>query len=116
MNSFSGHPVAHLDELAEGQLIEREAVLAGEVESVVLRRVGDSVQAWLNLCPHAGRRLDYAPNMFLLSAAGELVCPVHGATFELAAGNCTAGPCRGQSLRALDTCVLDGQVQVRLRA
>ena len=116
MNSFSGHPVARLDELADGQLIEREAVLAGEVESVVLRRQGDSVQAWLNFCPHAGRRLDYAPNMFLLTDAGELVCPVHGATFELSEGNCTSGPCRGQSLRALDACVLDGQIQIRLKA
>lgn len=115
MSFNQGHPVARLDELAEGVLIEGEAVLAGEVESVVLLRHGAQVVAWLNFCPHAGRRLDYAPGQFLLSAGGELVCPVHGATFELQAGLCTAGPCRGQSLRALTASVgLDGMVRVQL--
>ena len=84
--------------------------IAGELESVLLLRRGGQVQAWLNLCPHAGRRLDYAPGQFLLSAGGELVCPVHGATFELQAGVCTAGPCRGQSLKALPVQLADGQV------
>ena len=116
MNGFSGHPVALLSDLPEGELVEREAVLAGDVESVLVRRQGEAVQAWLNLCPHAGRRLDYAPGMFLLTAGGELVCPVHGATFELGEGACTSGPCRGQSLRALEAGVVDGQVQVRLKA
>ena len=114
MNSISGQPVALLSDLPEGQVIEREAMLAGELESVLLHRQGETVQAWLNLCPHAGRRLDYAPNMFLISAGGELVCPVHGATFELGGGTCTSGPCRGQSLRGLDVSVIDGQVLVRL--
>ena len=102
--------LAALDQLPDGQLHERELSLAGELESVLLLRRGDQVQGWLNLCPHAGRRLDYAPGQFLLTAAGEVVCPVHGATFELDQGLCTAGPCRGQSLRALPLQVSDGQV------
>lgn len=114
MNLLPTTAVAPLDQLPDGELVEREVVLAGQVESVLLRRSGDSVQAWLNLCPHAGRRLDYAPGMFLLTAGGELVCPVHGATFELGEGACTAGPCRGQSLRALCVGVQDGQVSLTL--
>lgn len=110
-------PVALIDELQEGQLVEREAILSGQLESLVLVREGADVRAWLNLCPHAGRRLDYAPSQFLLTAAGELVCPVHGATFELQAGLCTGGPCRGQSLRRLEARVADdGRVCVRLSA
>ena len=52
---------------------------------------------WLNICPHAGRRLDYAPGQFLLDQ-GRLVCAAHGASFELEQGVCVAGPCRGASL------------------
>lgn len=102
--------LAPLAGLPDGQLSERELSIAGELESVLLLRHGEQVKGWLNVCPHAGRRLDYAPGMFLLSAAGEVVCPVHGATFELEQGLCTAGPCRGQSLRALPLQVVDGQV------
>lgn len=107
-------PIIALEQLPDGELVEREAVLAGEVESVLLLRRGEAVSAWLNLCPHAGRRLDYAPGMFLLSKQGELVCPVHGASFELGHGQCTAGPCRGQSLRALQVSLGDGQVHLAL--
>lgn len=111
MNLLSTTVLALLDELPEGQVVEREARIAGELESVLLLQRGGQVQGWLNVCPHAGRRLDYAPGQFLLSAGGELVCPVHGATFELQAGNCTAGPCRGQSLRAVAVQVAeDGRV------
>src|SRR3546814_5173211 len=67
----------------------------------ILHRDGDAVRAWLNICPHAGRRLDWAPGQFLKSREGHLVCAVHGATFELSGGVCVAGPCRGESLRAV---------------
>lgn len=74
-----------------------ELPVDGELQSIVLRRSGERVQAWLNICPHAGRRLDYAPGKFLLDQ-GRLVCAAHGASFELEQGVCVAGPCRGASL------------------
>ena len=36
------------------------------------------MRAWLNLCPHAGRRLDWAPGRFLRSKAGDLVFFTNG--------------------------------------
>ena len=81
-----------------------------EGEPLLLRRHGNSVQAWLNVCPHAGRRMDYAPGLFLVKD-GKLTCAVHGATFALReAGLCVAGPCRGQSLLAVRVRVRDGVV------
>ena len=74
-----------------------EPVVDGEPQSLVVRRDGDRVLAWLNVCPHAGRRLDWAPGRFLLDK-GHLVCAAHGASFELEHGRCISGPCRGQSL------------------
>ena len=79
---------------------ETEVEIDGEPQSLIVRRDGDRVQAWLNICPHAGRRLDWSPGKFLLDK-GRLICAAHGATFELEHGECIAGPCKGQSLVAV---------------
>ena len=96
--------------MEDGGFVEMEAVLKGDAESLILYRDGQQVRAWLNVCPHAGRRLDWAPGKFLKSREGHLVCAVHGATFELVNGNCIAGPCRGDALRSVAVEVRDGQV------
>ena len=96
VESVSGSLI-HLAELPPEGLSEIELDVDGERQSIVLRRTADRVQAWLNICPHAGRRLDYAPGQFLLDQ-GRLVCAAHGASFELEQGVCVAGPCRGASL------------------
>lgn len=92
--------LTRLGELEDGAITSINAEIDGEMESIILRRRGGSMQAWLNICPHAGRRLDYAPGRFLLSD-GLLVCAAHGASFELEQGECVGGPCRGASLRAV---------------
>ncbi|MCB1602569.1 MAG: Rieske 2Fe-2S domain-containing protein, partial [Xanthomonadales bacterium] len=56
------------------------------------------VHAYLNVCPHAGRPLNWAPGRFLY-AHGQLVCAAHGAAFRPEDGYCIGGPCRGESLR-----------------
>jgi nitrite reductase/ring-hydroxylating ferredoxin subunit len=106
-------PLPALDDLPDGGLLEVEAEIDGVPESLILHRKGDSVHAWLNICPHAGRRLDWAPGKFLMSKDGLLVCAAHGASFELSGGACIAGPCRGDSLRAVAMEVVEGRVVVR---
>ncbi|HEY1069508.1 MAG TPA: Rieske 2Fe-2S domain-containing protein [Thermomonas sp.] len=113
MSSSLNHAgvLAALDALAPDSLQAVEARVEDADESLILHRAADgSVRAWLNVCPHAGRRLDFAPGKFLRSKAGELVCAVHGATFALADGQCVAGPCRGDRLRAVAVRCEDGQV------
>ncbi len=102
-----------LDSIEDGGFAEVEAVVVGDAESLILHRCGLGVHAWLNVCPHAGRRLDWAPGKFLKSKAGHLVCAVHGASFEPETGLCIAGPCRGDRLRAVAVEVRDGQVLLR---
>ena len=99
-----------LDRLPDGGFAEVEAVIDGDAESLVLYRDGEAVRAWLNICPHAGRRLDWAPGQFLKSREGLLVCAAHGASFQLADGVCVAGPCRGEALRPVPVDVRDGAV------
>ena len=99
-----------LDLIEDGGFAEVEALLEGDAESLIVHRDGHAVRAWLNVCPHAGRRLDWAPGKFLKSKEGHLVCAAHGASFELGRGDCVAGPCRGDSLRAVAVEVREGQV------
>ncbi|MFC3658700.1 Rieske (2Fe-2S) protein [Luteimonas notoginsengisoli] len=99
-----------LTQIEDGGFAEAEATIDGDAESLILHRDGDRVRAWLNICPHAGRRLDWAPGQFLKSREGHLVCAVHGATFELSGGVCVAGPCRGEALRAVAVVVRNGDV------
>jgi len=110
MNPLNQEPLLSLDALPDGALAEAQAVIDGESESLVVYRSGEAVRAWLNVCPHAGRRLDWAPGQFLKSREGQLVCAAHGAAFELEQGGCVAGPCRGDRLRPVAVEVRDGQV------
>ena len=82
-----------------------------DVESVLALRAGERVRVWHNVCPHGGRRLDWAPGRFLRDGE-HLVCAHHGAVFELERGLCMSGPCRGQSLAALAVDVRDGEVWI----
>ena len=123
MSTSLNHPaeVAHCDDaqvladfdaLDDGAIVEAEAPVGGTVESLIVHRDGEHVRAWLNICPHAGRRLDWAPGKFLTSRDGLLVCAAHGASFELRAGECVAGPCRGEHLRAVPVEVRDRKVHL----
>jgi nitrite reductase/ring-hydroxylating ferredoxin subunit len=116
MAPLNAEPLLSFDALEEGALVEAEAVLDGDAESIILHRRGAQLRAWLNVCPHAGRRLDWAPGQFLKSREGQLVCAAHGATFELDGGLCVAGPCRGDALRTVPVEVRDGQVWLAERA
>lgn len=103
-------PLIALDAIADGGFADVEASFEGDSESVVLYRDGEQVRGWLNICPHAGRRLDWAPGQFLKSCEGHLVCAAHGASFSLDDGACVAGPCKGDRLRVVPLQVRDGQV------
>ena len=102
-----------LDAMAVDSLHEVEAVVEGDAESLIIHRdAAGTVRGWMNVCPHAGRRLDWAPGQFLRSKDGLLVCAVHGASFELQGGECVAGPCRGEALREVAVHCADGEVRL----
>ncbi len=62
--------------------------------------------------PACGQALNWAPGQFLKSAQGHLVCAAHGASFELQHGDCVAGPCRGDRLRAVPVSVVAGEIRL----
>ena len=77
---------------------------------VALFRVAGGVQAYLNTCPHQGRSLNWAPDRFLIGDDGALVCPHHGACFDLNTGICISGPCERAELTPVAIQVEDGKV------
>lgn len=110
---FPCQPVlCRLDEIPDGGATAVDAPLVeGEESSLILLRRDEQVHGYLNVCPHAGRRLDYAPGKFLLRS-DTLICAVHGATFNQADGLCIAGPCRGEHLREVAVEVRDGAIHL----
>ncbi len=108
-------PLCRLDDIPDGGATAVDATLADGDESLILLRRGEQVHGYLNVCPHAGRRLDYAPGKFLLKN-DTLICAVHGATFNQRDGLCVGGPCRGEHLRAVAVQVEEGNVQLAASA
>ena len=103
--------LCQLDDIPDGNAIEVEAIVAGEPESLLVYRDGGEARAYLNVCPHAGRRLDYAPGRFLVRN-GLIICAAHGATFAAGDGHCQTGPCKGDRLRAVPVSVVEGTVRL----
>ncbi|WP_397572321.1 Rieske (2Fe-2S) protein [Silanimonas sp.] len=85
----------------EDVLVSLDLEIGDERFAVLALRRGEALQVWHNVCPHAGRRLDYAPGKFLMHG-GRLVCAAHGAQFSLDDGACVDGPGRGGRLAALE--------------
>ncbi|MDD2158971.1 Rieske (2Fe-2S) protein [Pseudomonas sp. MIL19] len=85
------------DELAEGQ--SRGFELAEE-KLLAVRKDGQ-LYAYRNRCPHRGISLEWLPDQFLDASASLIQCATHGALFLIESGECVAGPCAGQALKAL---------------
>ena len=85
-------------EIPDGGALALDTLAALDGADILLTRTGERIAAFLNVCPHAGRRLDWAPGEFLLRD-GVLTCAAHGASFAASTGACLGGPCRGGALK-----------------
>ena len=70
------------------------------------------VYAYRNVCPHAGRFLNWKPDAFLTRDLSLIMCSGHGALFDPQDGHCVAGACLGRSLMSLPVQVEGGEVVV----
>lgn len=100
------------DQLTEGRYREFRVEPNGDPVWLIATRVGGSPRAWLNVCPHQGRPLNFAPDRFLTDPEQRLVCAHHGAVFEPDAGVCVSGPCQRASLTAVPVRETQGRVSV----
>jgi len=107
-------------EIEVGRLVElddpgcREFVIgAGDwpLRGFVIRQ-GDAVFAYQNVCVHAGHALNWSPDKFLNKDKTLIVCSSHGATYDIASGECVGGPGSGKSLQRVEVVVREGVVFV----
>lgn len=77
---------------------------------IVVLRSGKTVTAYLNVCPHAGRPFSLPSGKTLVSEGQFLVCPFHGASFDLKSGACVGGPAGSSVLKPVPVKVENGQV------
>lgn len=84
----------------------------GTAASVFAVRQGQLVYVYRNCCPHAHTPLNWMPDRFLNREKTHIICATHGALFNLASGECVAGPCNGQYLTRIDSEIRDGEVWV----
>lgn len=78
-------------------------------EAFVVRQ-GEKVYGYVNVCPHAGRSLNWGPDAFLTKDRSLIMCSAHGALFDPETGLCVAGPCLGASLRRISVKVVNGRI------
>ncbi len=104
------------DDLAEGQYREFQIEQNGQPVWLIATRHAGQPRGWLNLCPHQGRPLNFAPDRFLTDEENRLVCAHHGAVFDPDSGACVSGPCLNAELRALHVFQHEDSVFVRTPA
>ena len=75
-------------------------------------RQGDGVFAYQNFCMHVGHPLNWQPDSFLTKDDSAIICASHGALYDIASGECFAGPCKGRALRRVDVDVREGVIYV----
>lgn len=94
-------PLCRLSDIGEtGKEVRIESVNGMEWLMLFIR--DGKLTAWRNVCPHQGRSLNFAPDKFLFSGTGHLVCCHHGASFDLEDGSCIEGPCKGAMLSSVE--------------
>jgi nitrite reductase/ring-hydroxylating ferredoxin subunit len=77
---------------------------------ILIVRSGDIVRAWINVCPHQGRPLCLPSGRTLVSEGRFIVCPFHGASFDLETGACAGGPAGKSALKPAPIRIENGQV------
>ena len=90
----------------------KEVCIEGDQGNVwiMLFRIDGQVLAYQNNCPHQGSAMNFAPDRFILTDDSQLVCPHHGAAFELSSGLCVSGPCKGSFLKPVTVTIAEGEV------
>ncbi len=86
---------------ALSELRERDSVRfpLGSFEGFAVR-VGGTVRAYVNVCPHRAQPVDAGDGRLWLPS-GLIECQAHGARFDPASGACLGGPCDGAALTPL---------------
>jgi nitrite reductase/ring-hydroxylating ferredoxin subunit len=82
----------------------------GRPERAFVLRFAGRVVGYLNRCAHVPAQMDWQPGQFLDEQRREIICSIHGATYDPLTGRCTGGPAGRGRLKALQVGEVDGKV------
>lgn len=94
--------------ITEGGSVRFDAVVHGVARPAFAVRWRGRFHAYLNVCRHQARMLDFGDGHFFDDAYDALVCCHHGARYRPDDGACLEGPCEGGGLTALQVEERDG--------
>jgi nitrite reductase/ring-hydroxylating ferredoxin subunit len=98
------HPIGELASLRAGRML----ACAVEGRSLVICRTADGLHALDDVCTHADARMSEGR-----LRGSRLVCPLHGAAFDVTTGRVLAGPAP-RPLAVHQVRVVDGMIEVAL--
>ena len=109
--------LGRIDAIPDGQARGFDPGGTGRDTLFVVRR-GAALHGWLDRCPHeVVTPLPYRRHAYLNAAGDRIVCSAHGAQFDIASGECLAGPCRGEFLTPVPlTATAHGELRAQLPA
>jgi len=87
--------------IGEGGGVRFSVVIEGVERPAFAVRFHGRLHAYLNVCRHQARELDFGDAHFFDDAYDALVCCHHGARYRPDDGECVAGPCEGGRLTTL---------------
>jgi nitrite reductase/ring-hydroxylating ferredoxin subunit len=82
----------------------------GRIWPAFIIRFEGEVKAYLNVCAHAGLRLEGGSGQFFSRDSQQLACTSHGAIYKPDTGLCHSGPCIGLSLISLNVIEKAGSI------
>jgi 3-phenylpropionate/trans-cinnamate dioxygenase ferredoxin subunit len=96
--------------IAEAQDIEEKSFSVFEVDGIgiVVCRFRNEYFAVENLCSHAHETFDEGR-----MRGYRIMCPMHGATFDIRDGSCTGAPAK-KPIRSFPLRLADGKIEVAL--
>tara|TARA_X000000950_G_scaffold274348_1_gene359305 strand:- start:1016 stop:1363 length:348 start_codon:yes stop_codon:yes gene_type:complete len=80
--------------------------------SVIVYRKENQIHAWLNSCPHEGRKLCNDPDYLFNKKNNLLECMHHQASFHPISGKCEMGPCKGKKLLKYETVEFNNKITI----
>ena len=82
------HLIGNINDLADGQMKEANLIISDKPQKVLLSRINGKYYATTHLCTHYKARLVTG----VLTEEGRVVCPWHGACFNVATGDIEEAP------------------------
>jgi nitrite reductase/ring-hydroxylating ferredoxin subunit len=104
--------ICSVDEIADKSGRGFTVMVDGAETAILVVRLGQTIRAYVNRCPHLELNLDWQPDHFFDFERKHILCGMHGALFRVGDGVCIYGPCLGRALARVPIEIVDGEIRL----